>query len=78
MPLNLFVLVLAIVDVCHLSQYYEQVVEGLERSKCFLPDSYRNLLFWPSSPFIPHLATMIICVYSKSQLVHNYKTDGLK
>jgi hypothetical protein len=29
----------AIADVCHREQYYEQVVEKLERSKCFLRDS---------------------------------------
>jgi hypothetical protein len=30
--LNLLVLVLAIADVCHRTQYYEQVVEGSKRS----------------------------------------------
>jgi hypothetical protein len=33
--LCLLVLVLAIADVCHRTQYYEQVVEGSERSKLF-------------------------------------------
>jgi hypothetical protein len=47
--LNLLVLMLAIADVCHGMQYYEQVVDGSERSKCLLPDSYRNLPFRPSS-----------------------------
>jgi hypothetical protein len=61
------VLVLAIADVCHRTQYYEQVVEGSERNKCFLPESYRNLLpFRPSSPLVLHLATKITCLYSTS------------
>jgi hypothetical protein len=56
--LNLHVLVLAIADVCHRRQYCEQVVEGLERTKCFERDSCRNLLtFRPSSPLVPHLTT---------------------
>jgi hypothetical protein len=59
------VLLSAIADVCHRKQYYEQVVEGSERSKCFLTDTYRNLLpFRPSSPLVPHLATKITCLYS--------------
>jgi hypothetical protein len=33
------VLVLAIADVCHRTQYYEQVIEQSERGKYFLPDS---------------------------------------
>jgi hypothetical protein len=36
--------VLASADVCYRMQYYEQVVEGSERGKCFLSDSYRSLL----------------------------------
>jgi hypothetical protein len=63
--LFLLVLVLVIADVCHRTQYYEQVVEESERSKCFLTDSYRNLLpFRPFSPLVLHLATEITCVYS--------------
>jgi hypothetical protein len=57
-------MVLAIADVCHRKQYYEQVVEGSERSKCFPPYSYRNLPFRPSFPLVPHLATKITCLYS--------------
>jgi hypothetical protein len=36
--LNLLMLVLAIADMCHHTQYYEQVVEQSEHSKCFQPD----------------------------------------
>jgi hypothetical protein len=50
--------VLAIADVCHRTQYYEQVVEGSEQSKCFQPNSYRNLL-----PFRPSSQLILICLF---------------
>jgi hypothetical protein len=40
---KLLVLVLAIADVSHRTQYYEQVVEGSERSRCFLSDWYTSV-----------------------------------
>jgi hypothetical protein len=55
--LCLLVLVFTIADVCHRTQYCEQVDEGSERSKCFLPESYRNLLpFRLSTASRPYLA----------------------
>jgi hypothetical protein len=66
---HLFVLMLAIADVCYRTQYNEQVVEGSERSKCFLPDSYRNLLpFRHSTPLVPHLAAKITCLCSRCRI----------
>jgi hypothetical protein len=59
--LNLLVLVFAIADVCHRTQYYEQVVEGSEWSKCFLLDSHRNLLpFRPARPSFGYQANLPI------------------
>jgi hypothetical protein len=63
-------LVLAIADMCHCMQYYEQVVEGLERSKCFLPHLYRNLPFQHSSLLVPHVATKIAYLYSSLYELH--------
>jgi hypothetical protein len=60
--------VFAIADVCQSMQYCQQVLEVLERSKCFLLDSYRNILpFRPFSLLVTHLVTKIICLYSKSR-----------
>jgi hypothetical protein len=66
---NLLVLLLAIAAVCHHTQHYEQVAEGLEQSKLFLPDLYRNHLpFRPYSLRVPHFATKITCLYSTCML----------
>jgi hypothetical protein len=55
--------VLAIDGVRYRTQCYVQVVEGSERSKCFLPDFYRNLLVPAPFPLITHLANKITCMY---------------
>jgi hypothetical protein len=64
--LNLLMLLLEIVDVCHRTRYFKQVVEGLELSKCLRTDSYRKLFHSrPSSLLVPHLTTTITCLYSR-------------
>lgn len=55
---------LSVAAVHNHSLYYEQMVEGLEFSKHFLPDSHRNRQFWLSSPLVLHLAIKITCLCS--------------
>jgi hypothetical protein len=60
--LILLVLAVAIADMCHHTQCYEQVDEGSVESKHFLSDSEGNhILVWPFSPLVPRLSTDMTC-----------------